>query len=98
MPLIFTLSFQLKISKTNPLGKAPIYARLTVNGVRSEFSTKRYVDPTKWIPGGSAVKGSTEESRSVNSFLNTLRFKLNEHYRLLIEQDKEVTTESLKNA
>jgi hypothetical protein len=98
MPLIFSLSFQLKTSKINEFGKAPIYARLTVDGARSEFATKKYIEPIKWISKAGAVKGSGEESKTINYFLNTVRFKINEHHRLLIEQNKPVTIETLKNA
>ncbi|MEI2822053.1 MAG: hypothetical protein V9F02_01245 [Chitinophagaceae bacterium] len=33
------LSFQVKSSKKNEFGKAPIYARITINEVRTEFSS-----------------------------------------------------------
>ncbi|MBS4043709.1 MAG: hypothetical protein KGZ59_07815 [Chitinophagaceae bacterium] len=43
------LSFQVKSSKKNEFGKAPIYARITINDVRTEFSIKRLIEPDKWI-------------------------------------------------
>ena len=43
------VSFQLKTSKVDEFGKAPIYTRITINGIRTEFSTKRYIEPLKWI-------------------------------------------------
>ena len=57
-----------------------------------------YIEPIKWISKAGTVKCSREESKSINYFLNTVRFKINEHHRLLIEQNKPVTTETLKNA
>ena len=88
------LSFQLKKSKADETGKAPIYARITINEVRTEFSIKRSVDPEKWVSNASVVKGTTEESKSINAYLTTVRLKLNEHYRLLMEANKPITAET----
>ncbi|TMI75111.1 MAG: hypothetical protein E6H09_02145 [Bacteroidetes bacterium] len=92
------LSFQLKKSKADENGKAPIYARITINGNRTEFSIKRYTEPSRWISKAGVVKGNNEESKSLNSFLNTVRFKLNEQYRQLLESNKAITPEIVKNA
>ena len=52
-----TLNFRLNASKTNKEGLAPIYLRVTINGTRSEISTKVYVDPDKWDDRKSQIKG-----------------------------------------
>jgi site-specific recombinase XerD len=93
-----TISFQLKTGKANQQGKAPIYCRITIGGRRTEFSTKRTVDPKRWIAKAGVVKGTTEESRSLNAFLDTVRRQLNEHYRLLLGAGKPLTPEAIKNA
>jgi site-specific recombinase XerD len=92
------LSFQLKTTKADALGKSPIYARITINGLRTEFSLKRQVEANRWISNAGIVKGSNEESKSINAFLSTVRLKLNEHYRHLLEADKPITPEAIKNA
>ncbi|MGV3529143.1 MAG: site-specific integrase [Flavisolibacter sp.] len=92
------LSFQLKKSKADETGKAPIYARITIGGLRTEFSIKRTVDPDRWISNAGVVKGTTEESKSVNAHLATVRLKLQEHYRLLMEANKAIIPETVKNA
>jgi hypothetical protein len=43
----FNLNFALKKSKLLANGTAPIYIRLTINGDRIEFTTKRYIIPSK---------------------------------------------------
>ena len=78
------LSFQLKKSKADETGKTPIYARITLNDVRTEFAIKRSVDPEKWVSNVGLVKGTTEESKSIIAYLAIVRLKLNEHYRLLM--------------
>lgn len=92
------LSFQLKKTKADESGKVPIYVRITINGLRTEFSLKRHVMPEKWVSGSGVVKGTNEESKSINAFLATVRLKLNEHYRLLMEANRPITPESVKNA
>ena len=87
------LTFQLKTSKVDEQGKAPIYSRITINGLRTEFSIKRSIEPTKWINKAGVVKGSTEEARSINSHISTVRSKLFHHYNHLLETGKHVTPE-----
>ncbi len=98
MSNVMQLSFQLKTKKADAKGKSPIYARITINGIRTEFSIKRSVEASRWIALAGVVKGSSEESRSINAFLVTVRSKLNEHYRNLLETDKPLTPEAVKNA
>lgn len=42
-----TLRMYLKATRPNKAGMLPIYARITINGERLEFTTKKYVDPKK---------------------------------------------------
>lgn len=44
------------------------------------------------------AKGTNEESKTINAFLSTVRLKLGEHYRLLMEANKPITPETVKNA
>jgi hypothetical protein len=91
------LTFQLKKSKVDELGKAPIYLRITIDGQRTEFSINRRIEPAKWLNKAGVVKGSTEEARSINSHIMTVRSKLYYHYNNLLETNKHVTAEIVKN-
>ena len=42
-----TLHFDAKSTKANAAGQLPIYVRLTVDGKRLEFSTKKFVENSK---------------------------------------------------
>jgi len=44
----FGVLFYLKTQKTSIQGKAPICARVTVNGKRTEISVKRSVNANEW--------------------------------------------------
>ena len=92
------LSFQVKSSKTNEFGKAPIYARLTINEVRTEFSIKRFIEPEKWINKASIAKGNTEEIKNLNATIVAIRTKIFQHYNRLLENDKHISVETVKNS
>ena len=70
------LHFYAKSTKANAKGQFPIYVRLTVNGIRTEFSTKKFIEPSRWLSEASKVKGTTEEARSINSYLDLIKSKV----------------------
>lgn len=43
-----TLHFYARSTKANANGLLPIYGRLTVDGKRLEYSTKKYIEKSKW--------------------------------------------------
>ena len=92
------LSFQVKASKKNEFGQAPIYARITINEVRTEFSIKRFIEPEKWINKAGIAKGNTEDIRSLNAHIASVRTKLFQHYNRLLDSDKAITAEVVKNS
>ena len=92
-----SVSFTIKTSKVNSKGLAPIYARLTVDGVRKEFSIGRKIEPSKWISKLGVAKGTNEVAKSINALLGTIRLKFNEHCRTLLETNETVTTDLLLN-
>src|SRR5688500_15002428 len=92
------VSFQLKKSKVDEVGQVPIYVRITINGCRTEFSIKRSVEPHKWISSAGVVKGNSEDCKSLNAFLATVRLRLNEYYRASLENKQAITAEAIKNA
>jgi site-specific recombinase XerD len=92
-----TLHFYAKSTKPNAAGQLPIYVRLTVDGKRMEFSTKKFIDCTKWSPEMSKMKGTTEDARSLNEYLNLLKAKIFDIQMELIHQNEILTIEIFKN-
>ncbi len=92
------LSFQVKSSKKNEFGKAPIYARITINEVRTEFSLKRFIEPDRWINKAGIGKGNTEEIRALNAHIMAVRTALFQHYNRLLETGKAITADTVKNS
>ena len=92
-----SILFYVKRAKANSAGQIPIYLRLTVDGARLEFSVKRYVSPEKWSTAQNRMKGNSEESRTINTFLDIMRSRVYEIQKNLIHEGKEVKAESIKN-
>lgn len=91
-----TLHFYAKSTKANTTGQFPIYIRLTVNGNRLEFSTKKFVDSSRWSTDLSKMKGTTEEARSINSYLDLMKSKVLNIQMELIHKNQEVNIENFK--
>src|SRR3954471_20018695 len=91
-----SILFYLKKQKLNTLGPASIYLRITVEGRRTEISTKRECEPQKWNKGAGRAKGTKEETKVLNAYLDALQTKvLNVQQQLMIE-NKSLTGESIK--
>ncbi|WP_139855653.1 site-specific integrase [Aequorivita sinensis] len=93
----FGLLFYLKKSKVDSQGKCPIYLRITIDSKRTEISTKRYIEVDKWSTQANKAIGRTEDVRELNAYLDSLTTKVYQSQRDLIQDDKPVTTETIKN-
>ena len=97
--MIETISilFYLKRAKANAQGLAPIFQRITINGRRLDNSTGKFVDPSKWHPEMSKMRGNSEEARLINGHLDNLRTKILIAEKELNKKDIPVNLETLKN-
>lgn len=91
-----TLHFYAKSTKVNANGQFPIYVRLTVNGDRTEFSTKKFIDPSRWLSESAKMKGTTEEARSINSYLDIMKSKVLDIQMELIHKNQELSIDNFK--
>jgi hypothetical protein len=62
------LLFYLRKAKTKKNGEAPIYLRITVDGIRTETSAGRSINPAKWDSDLQMQKGKSEEARTLNNY------------------------------
>ena len=91
-----TLHFYAKSTKANGDGLLPIYVRLTIDGKRFEYSTKKFVEKSKWSAETSRMKGNSEEARSINGLLDFTRNRINEIQFELLKENKPLTIEEFK--
>lgn len=91
------LFFFLKKSKVNAVGFVPIYLRITIEGLRTDISSKRWIDPAKWNNQRQKVIGSSEEVRSINSCLKALEVKTHTACGEMLDKNLSVTSAGLKS-
>lgn len=84
-------------AKANKTGLTPLYVRITINGKRWEFSTKKFIDPRTWDAKNSKIKGNSKEASSINGYLDVLKMKI---INIEIEyslRDEQLTLDDVKN-
>jgi integrase len=91
------LLFYLKRAKIKKNGEAPIYLRITVDGIRAETSTGRSIIPNKWDSNIQMQKGRSEQARTLNNHLDNIKTTINHDFNILNEAGTEFTVEILKN-
>lgn len=93
----FALLYFLKQPKNQKQAMRYIYVRVTVNGVGKEFSTQRKWDIGRWDQNTGRATGTREDAKSLNYYLDTLGLKIYQIRTSLIDQNKEITAETIVN-
>lgn len=94
----FSINFWLAKAKMRN-GLAPIYCRITINGQRTEISTKRFIEPTKWDSHGSGMmKGKSEEARVMNVYLGLMKTEIENHVNIFQSKGEFITPAKLKKS
>ncbi len=75
----FTMHIYARRNAPNVTGHLPIYVRLTVEGKRYEFSTKKFVTPKFWSSTLAEMKGKSEDACSLNNYLKVLKNRIFDH-------------------
>ena len=92
-----SILFYLKSAKASKKGLYPIYQRITINGIRIELSTSKFVDKSKWNKEAGRIKGNSEEARLINSYLDILKNKAYETEKWMVNNDEEIIAQTFKN-
>lgn len=94
----FKILFYIKKNAIKSNGKAPIMARITLNGEIAQFSVKCEVDPADWNPKAGKANGKSASAIKLNGLLDNFRASLTQHYREITDWDSCVTAEKVRNA
>lgn len=92
-----SILFYVRSSKSSKNGLVPIYQRITINGVRIELSTSKFVDKSKWNSSAGKIKGMSEEARIINSYLDVLKMKVYETEKWMVNNNEDINAQSFKN-
>ena len=91
-----SILFYSKTSKQTKDGLTPIYLRITINGERFEQSTQRYVSLKAWSKEAGRAKGNSEEAKTINYFLDSLRQKVYDYQREIMLDNEPFTIQAFK--
>ena len=83
----FKTLFYINRSKEKKNGSCPIMGRITIDGEQVQYSTGKEIAPELWDSRKGRCKGTGEEIKEINSYLQTkeehAKAKYQEFYRSL---------------
>lgn len=97
MQTTFSILFYPRGNDIDKDGNAPIYLRITVNGKRSELSIKRKVLLKKWNSEGGKVRGTTNDVRELNRYMDAIRVRVQKIEENLSNNQELITSNIIKN-
>src|SRR3546814_14924260 len=92
----FGIQFIIRMNKLKE-NLAPIYCRVTVDSHRVEISLKQWIDPKDWNSAKGMARGSREEIKALNHFLEEVKARLMECYQEMQINKKMITAEAHTN-
>ncbi|RZK43408.1 MAG: site-specific integrase [Pedobacter sp.] len=91
----FSLSFFLKKDKESG-GTAPLYAKITINGIPARISTKRRLAISDWHQKQQKITSHTDYNNSVREKIRTLTAEINHAYDEIRYAKQPLTAEAIK--
>ena len=92
----FKTLFYINRSKEKKDGKCPIVGRITIDGEQVQYSTGKEVAPEHRDSRKGRCKGTGEETKEINRYLQTKEEQAKGKYQKLIWQRGYITAELLK--
>lgn len=82
----------------NKQGLVPIWARITVDGQRAEFSTQKQIFPKFWDAENNKVNNKYSEAGQINDYLTLVKAEVIKHYNILISTNDIVSADDVKKS
>jgi len=92
----FKTLFYINRSKEKKNGKCPIMGRITIDGEQVQYSTGKEIAPELWDSHNGRCKGTGEETKEINRYLQTKEEQAKGKYQELVWQRGYITAELLK--
>lgn len=93
----FGIHFVIRTPNTEKSTLSMIYARITVNGQRTEVSLKLKISSTLWDSVRGQAKGKSHEINKINEHIERVRSLIMDSYHQLIYQKKVVSIATVKS-
>lgn len=93
----FSILFVAQKGKLKANGKAPILARVTVNGEMVHLATRIDVDPDRWLGKECRTPGRSAEDKYINEVLDNYRNVIKNKYNELFFRGEAITAMRLKS-
>jgi len=93
----FSIHFWLKRKAERRDGKAPVYARITVNGRRAELSLKEFILTEHWCSDTGRVKFRASGAQKINNYLSEVQSDLTDCKKELKNEGKFISAQSIKS-
>ncbi|MFK7747867.1 MAG: site-specific integrase [Kordia sp.] len=91
----FNLLFWVNASRAKN-NQVSVYARITVNGKRANISLKRKVVVSEWNSSKGRARGTKQESRLLNRYLDQVNNRIFEAYNELVKEKAFICAQSIK--
>ena len=92
----FKTLFYINRSKEKKNGKCPIMGRITIDGKQVQYSTGKEIAPELWDSRKGRCKGTGEEIKEINRYLQAKEEQAKAKYQELVWQRGYITAELLK--
>lgn len=93
----FGIHFVIRVTKQQKNEMGAVFARVTVNGRKTEISLKAKVLPKNWDMAIGKAKGRNLDVIKLNNHIERVRSLITDCYHQLIQQRQEITVEAVKS-
>ncbi|MFN3916627.1 MAG: phage integrase SAM-like domain and Arm DNA-binding domain-containing protein [Flavobacteriales bacterium] len=92
----FSILFWINKQRVNDQNEFPIYARITVDGRRSEVSLQRFIAFDLWDQRAQKLKGRGELQTTLNGYIDLTRGNIQKIYNQILASGTTITAELIK--
>lgn len=91
----FNILFVQAKNRTNKKNQSPLYCRITLNGIRKQFSTGIHIESIYWNSKKQLVLKTHKTASLYNSLLDNIKSKINNAYGVLKLENNVFTIEDI---
>ncbi|MCC4226782.1 site-specific integrase [Zunongwangia profunda] len=92
-----SIIFYPKKTTSKQSTNAVIYARLTYNGKRTDFTTSRKIELNKWNTHTNSARGNSSEAKALKRYLDDMRAALYDIHDRLVREKKKISAKIIKD-